>query len=40
MKKLLFIFALISAAGFAQETAKYDEALAKSLNADEYGMKK
>ncbi|WP_431242609.1 YciI family protein [Flavobacterium sp. P21] len=43
MKNSLFIFAffLISAIGFSQKTeVKYDEKLAKSLNADEYGMKK
>lgn len=43
MKKSLFIiaFLLVNLTGFAQETdSKYDEKLAKSLNADEYGMKK
>ncbi|KAF2332591.1 YciI family protein [Flavobacterium daemonense] len=43
MKKsiLLFAFLLLSAIGFSQKTeVKYDEKLAKSLNADEYGMKK
>ncbi|MBB4801485.1 uncharacterized protein YciI [Flavobacterium nitrogenifigens] len=43
MKKLLFVFSFLSFTliGFSQETeAKYDEALAKSLHADEYGMKK
>ncbi|OOV18849.1 YciI family protein [Flavobacterium sp. LM4] len=43
MKKSLslFFFLTVSAIGFSQETdAKYDEALAKSLHADEYGMKK
>ncbi|MGO4770203.1 hypothetical protein ACEN2I_00945 [Flavobacterium sp. W22_SRS_FK3] len=43
MKKstLLILFSFLSAIGFSQETeAKYDEELAKSLNADEYGMKK
>jgi uncharacterized protein YciI len=43
MKKslLLFAFLLLSSIGFSQETAtKFDEKLAKSLNADEYGMKK
>jgi uncharacterized protein YciI len=43
MKKsiLLFAFLLLSAVGFAQEIeVKFDESLAKSLNADEYGMKK
>lgn len=43
MKKsiLFLVFLLAGAAGFSQETeVKYDEALAKSLHADEYGMKK
>lgn len=43
MKKsiLLIVFSFISAIGFSQETeSKYDENLAKSLNADENGMKK
>ncbi|MEN2401561.1 YciI family protein [Flavobacterium sp. MC2016-06] len=43
MKKsiLIFAFLFLNVAGFAQETeSKYDEKLAKSLNADEYGMKK
>lgn len=43
MKKLLFAFSFLifNAVGFSQETeAKYDENLAKSLQADEYGMKK
>ncbi|SHG38885.1 YciI family protein [Flavobacterium johnsoniae] len=43
MKKSLLIFFLfgLSSAGFARETeTKYDDNLAKSLNADEYGMKK
>jgi uncharacterized protein YciI len=43
MKKsiLLLGFLFLSFIGFSQETeAKYDENLAKSLNADEYGMKK
>ncbi|MEN2413739.1 YciI family protein [Flavobacterium mesophilum] len=43
MKKLFFVicFLLVSIIGFSQETeVKYDEALAKSLHADEYGMKK
>ncbi|KAF2342681.1 YciI family protein [Flavobacterium tistrianum] len=43
MKKSLLILALLlfSTIGFSQETeVKYDEALAKSLHADEYGMKK
>jgi len=43
MKKLIlsFTFLLICSFGFSQETeSKYDEKLAKSLNADERGMKK
>ncbi|UWY28189.1 YciI family protein [Flavobacterium sp. TR2] len=43
MKKplLIFVFLVMSAIGFSQETEiKYDENLAKSLHADEYGMKK
>lgn len=43
MKKSIIIFAflLLSVAGFGQETeVKYDENLAKSLNADQNGMKK
>lgn len=43
MKKSLFLLLLFSfsTAVFAQETpSTYDEKLAKSLNADEYGMKK
>lgn len=43
MKKplLIFVFLVMSAIGFSQESEiKYDEALAKSLHADEYGMKK
>jgi len=43
MKKstLLLFFLLMNVIGFSQETeAKYDENLAKSLHADEYGMKK
>ncbi|MBF4472458.1 MULTISPECIES: YciI family protein [Flavobacterium] len=43
MKKQILIaaFLFLNLAGFAQETdSKYDEKLAKSLNADEYGMKK
>ena len=37
----LFVFLLLSTFGFAQETeVKYDENLAKSLNADQNGMKK
>jgi uncharacterized protein YciI len=41
MKKslLLLAFLLLNIIGFSQET-KFDEKLAKSLNADEYGMKK
>jgi len=38
---LSIAFLLISIIGFSQETeSKYDEKLAKSLNADERGMKK
>ena len=43
MKKSFFLLAFlcISITGFSQETeVKFDESLAKSLNADEYGMKK
>ncbi|QLC67927.1 hypothetical protein LPB248_16965 [Flavobacterium sp. LPB0248] len=43
MKKslLIFVFLVMSTIGFSQESEiKYDEALAKSLHADEYGMKK
>ena len=43
MKLSIFIlaFLLFSTIGFSQETeTKYDETLAKSLHADEYGMKK
>lgn len=43
MKKSLFVIGLLltNIIGFSQETeVKYDEALAKSLKADEYGMKK
>lgn len=43
MKKTLLIFVvlLFYNFGFSQETeTKFDEKLAKSLNADEYGMKK
>jgi uncharacterized protein YciI len=43
MKKstLLLFFLFMNVVGFSQETeAKYDENLAKSLHADEYGMKK
>jgi uncharacterized protein YciI len=42
MKKSIFLLLLIlySASIFSQETAStYDEKLAKTLNADEYGMK-
>ncbi|AWK07159.1 hypothetical protein HYN56_24190 [Flavobacterium crocinum] len=43
MKNTIFFLAFLffSIIGFSQETeTKYDEKLAKSLNADEYGMKK
>ncbi|CAM3458091.1 YciI family protein [Flavobacterium chungbukense] len=43
MKTSIFIlvFLLFNTIGFSQEAeVKYDEALAKSLHADEYGMKK
>lgn len=43
MKKMFSFFALLlfGTIGFAQETeSKFDESLAKSLHADEYGMKK
>jgi uncharacterized protein YciI len=43
MKTSIFIlaFSFFTTIGFSQETeVKYDEALAKSLHADEYGMKK
>ncbi|WP_244248431.1 YciI family protein [Flavobacterium foetidum] len=43
MKKpfLIFAFFMLNAVGFSQATeAKYDESLAKSLHADEFGMKK
>jgi len=37
----ILAFLLITSIGFSQETdTKYDEILAKSLKADEYGMKK
>ena len=37
----ILAFLLITSIGFSQETdTKYDESLAKSLKADEYGMKK
>jgi uncharacterized protein YciI len=41
-KSIIFIsFLFLSIIGFSQENeAKYDDKLAKSLNADEYGMKK
>lgn len=41
MKKILFSLLLIASAfcSQAQEKAKYDEALAKKLGADNYGMK-
>jgi uncharacterized protein YciI len=38
---LILAFSLITSISFSQETeTKYDESLAKSLKADEYGMKK
>jgi uncharacterized protein YciI len=38
---VLLAFLFINVIGFSQETEpKFDEKLAKSLNADEYGMKK
>jgi uncharacterized protein YciI len=43
MKKsvLLLVFLFVNVIAFSQETeSKYDETLAKSLHADEYGMKK
>lgn len=43
MKKMFSFLALLlfGTIGFAQETeSKFDESLAKSLHADEYGMKK
>ncbi len=43
MKKSIFLLVLLcfSTKMFSQETAStFDEKLAKSLNADEYGMKK
>jgi uncharacterized protein YciI len=43
MKKLivLFVFLFMSVIGFSQEAKpQFDEDLAKSLNADEFGMKK
>ena len=40
-KSILILFLLFCCQGFSQETeVKFDESLAKSLNADEYGMKK
>ncbi|MBF4465484.1 YciI family protein [Flavobacterium sp. LC2016-12] len=40
-KSILILFLLFCCEGFSQETEmKFDESLAKSLNADEYGMKK
>ncbi|MEK8180844.1 YciI family protein [Flavobacterium buctense] len=40
IKKYTFLLLLFSTFGFAQEAnPNYDEKLAKSLNADEYGMK-
>ncbi|MGG7037116.1 MAG: YciI family protein [Flavobacterium sp.] len=41
MKKFtLALFLIVTAIGFSQETnSSYDEKLAKSLNADDYGMK-
>lgn len=40
MKKLALLLILFSTIGFAQETnPEFDEKLAKSLNADDYGMK-
>ncbi|RKS03554.1 YciI family protein [Flavobacterium sp. 102] len=40
MKKLTFLLLLFSFIGFAQETnPEFDEKIAKSLNADDYGMK-
>lgn len=40
-KSILILFLLFCYEGFSQETeVKFDESLAKSLNADEYGMKK
>lgn len=42
MKKILFTLLCLglSYVGFSQETTAYDEALAKKLGADEFGMKK
>ncbi len=43
MKNFIFFLAFLffNTVGFSQETkVTYDESLAKSLNADEYGMKK
>lgn len=40
MKKIIFLLLLFPFIGFAQETnPEFDEKLAKSLNADDYGMK-
>ena len=41
MKKTLYIllFIAFNLSGFSQQTTNYDEALAKKLGADEYGMK-
>ena len=40
MKKISLLLLLLSYIGFAQESnIQYDEKLAKTLNADEYGMK-
>nr|WP_294777563.1 YciI family protein [uncultured Flavobacterium sp.] len=40
MKNLTYLLLLLSTFGFAQETnPEYDEKLARSLKADEYGMK-
>ena len=40
MKQITILLLLMSTIGFAQETnSEYDETLAKSLKADEYGMK-
>jgi uncharacterized protein YciI len=39
MKKILLLLMFISASAFSQEKPVYDEALAKSLGADQHGMK-
>jgi uncharacterized protein YciI len=39
MKKILLLLVFISASAFSQEKPAYDEALAKSLGADQHGMK-